>query len=58
MFKLEIWATLVLVNLELSYIHTCELKSTCIFMSSRWSDSADLTVSIFQYLAARSPIWT
>jgi len=33
------------------------VKSSCIFISNRWSGGADLTLSIFQCLTVRSPIW-
>jgi len=40
-------------------LHSCpSVKSSSIFMSSRWSGCADPTISIFQCLTVRSPIWT
>jgi len=34
------------------------VKSSSTSVSSRWSGCADLTLSIFQCLTVRSPIWT
>ena len=39
------------------HLHIIWVKSSCIFMSNRWSGGADLTLSIFQCLTVRSPIW-